>query len=154
MVRRPSRAGVRLRDLRREQGWSQEQLARVAGIKRSWVQGFETGTIQEPGAADLLAVAKALGVAPEYLLHGLGEPPDLVTFTAPPAKAGPVRWLLRLTGEQLATLEDVANAIFYRAALGQAEEPEEMVDDVDVVDGNGGERHHGPAADGDEPAPA
>lgn len=148
MVRRPSQAGVRMRHLREQQGWSQGQLARIANVTRAWVQAFETGTIQEPGAADLLAVADALGVPPAYLLYGRGAPPEAATFSGPPEKVGWFRQWLALTADQLAQVNELIGVLYYR---GVSQPAEGAPHDGDMVQGDATEEQQRDAREGDEP---
>lgn len=65
----PSSVGERIRTLRRERGWTQEDLARVTGVSRSAVAQWETdrsGQVRD----NLSRVAEALGISVELLLHG------------------------------------------------------------------------------------
>lgn len=55
------RLGVRVRQLRAEQGLSQEALADQAGFGRSYMSGVERG-VRNPSALQLLRLAKALRV--------------------------------------------------------------------------------------------
>lgn len=59
--------GRNVRRLREDAGWSQEQLAFEAGMKRSYVSDLERGT-RNPTVAALGRLAKALKVAPNTLL--------------------------------------------------------------------------------------
>jgi transcriptional regulator with XRE-family HTH domain len=54
------RFGVRLAELRRAKGWSQEGLARAAGLSTSAVTKLEQG-ITLPGWETLCGLADALG---------------------------------------------------------------------------------------------
>lgn len=64
--------------LRREKGWSQEKLAEVTGLGRSWLSRLETGE-GNFSRDNLLALAKGLGVS-VHELFGYSHPPD-VTLT-------------------------------------------------------------------------
>ena len=55
------RIGTRVRELREAKGWSQEHLAHVAGVDRSYMSGIERG-IRNIGVVHLSKLAKALGV--------------------------------------------------------------------------------------------
>lgn len=55
----------KVRSLRRERGWLQQELARRAGVSMQTVSNLETGR-HVPDTATLLKIARALGV-------GLGE---------------------------------------------------------------------------------
>ena len=56
--------------LRRERlGWSQNQLAKVAGIPQPTIWRLEKGEIDHPKANTLVALANALAVPVDYLLQ-------------------------------------------------------------------------------------
>ena len=67
MARKPAkhlalkRLGARIRELRQQQGISQEALADLAGIGRSYQSGIERG-VRNCSTLHLLRLAKALGV--------------------------------------------------------------------------------------------
>jgi transcriptional regulator with XRE-family HTH domain len=58
--------GYRVRDLRRARGLSQEQLAEIAGLHRTYVSSLERGQ-RNVGLDNILALAAALGVPPADL---------------------------------------------------------------------------------------
>jgi transcriptional regulator with XRE-family HTH domain len=62
--------GKRVRELRRERGYSQEKLAEHAGIHENHVRRIEGGTAN-PSYIVLVKIAKALGVTASELLHSL-----------------------------------------------------------------------------------
>lgn len=62
----PKLFGLRIRELRQEIGFSQERLADIAGLDRSYVGGIERGT-RNPSLKNILAISKALGVPPADL---------------------------------------------------------------------------------------
>jgi transcriptional regulator with XRE-family HTH domain len=71
MTRSPAAVtiGSRIRDVRREHGWTQQDLAESVGVSRSAVAQWETdraGQVRD----NLSRIAEALGVSPEYLLIG------------------------------------------------------------------------------------
>jgi XRE family transcriptional regulator, regulator of sulfur utilization len=55
--------GRRVRQLRKQLGWSQEELAEAADLHENYVSRLETGR-QEPGFFVLLRLCRALGIAP------------------------------------------------------------------------------------------
>ena len=71
--------GLRMAELRRQQGITQVQLAEALGVSQQTLQGYEAGRRRIPVSA-LTTLARALGVSLEALM---GEP---VTKTA---KRGP-----------------------------------------------------------------
>lgn len=66
--------GARLRRLRQEQGFTQVQLARRAGVNQGYLSSIEKGD-RTPRRDTLRAIAVALGV-PEAVLVGRGEGHD------------------------------------------------------------------------------
>lgn len=53
--------GSRIRQLRQEKGWSQEQLAELAGMHRTYMWGIEQG-VRNPSLRHLTRLADALQV--------------------------------------------------------------------------------------------
>ena len=60
--------GKRIRQLRKDHGWTQEQLAEAADLHENYVSRLETGE-QEPGFFVLLKLCRAFGLAPGALLE-------------------------------------------------------------------------------------
>ena len=59
--------GKRVRALRTELGWSQEQLAFEAGLDRTYVGGVERGE-RNIALVNICRIAKALGLTPADLM--------------------------------------------------------------------------------------
>ena len=64
------RFGMRVRELRRAAGLSQEQLAERAGLHRTYIGGIERGE-RNVGVLNLVQIARALRVRPSELLAGI-----------------------------------------------------------------------------------
>lgn len=60
--------GKRVRELRKDRGWTQERLAEAADLHENYVSRLETGE-QEPGLFVILRLCRALEVAPGGLLE-------------------------------------------------------------------------------------
>ena len=60
--------GEKLQQLRREQGWSQEELAARIPISRQAVSKWESGTAM-PDTENVVAISRLFGVSTDYLLH-------------------------------------------------------------------------------------
>lgn len=58
--------GLRVRELRKEMKFSQERLASIAGLDRSYLGGIERGR-RNPSLKNICEIARALGVAPADL---------------------------------------------------------------------------------------
>ena len=63
--------GKRIRDLRRNRGWSQEELGKRIGAIRSHVSKWESGRI-DPSATNLVRLSRIFGVSVSYLCEGIG----------------------------------------------------------------------------------
>lgn len=62
--------GDRLRELRRERGWTQEQLAEAAGMDRSFIADIERGA-RFPGLERCWRIADGLGITLSEMFDGL-----------------------------------------------------------------------------------
>lgn len=65
-----TRFGKRVRDLRKQKGWSQEELADKVGLHRTYIGTIERGE-QNVSIDNIEKVAKTLGVSLEQLFKGL-----------------------------------------------------------------------------------
>ncbi len=62
--------GNRVRALRKENGWTQVELAETLGIDRSYLSEIETGK-KDPGLRILKAIADGFEITLSQLLNGL-----------------------------------------------------------------------------------
>jgi transcriptional regulator with XRE-family HTH domain len=60
--------GDKVRELRIKKGMSQEQLAEVSGLHRTYISSLELGK-RNVSLINIHAIAKALGVSPDKLLR-------------------------------------------------------------------------------------
>jgi transcriptional regulator with XRE-family HTH domain len=65
----PVQIGTRIRKVRRERGWTQDQLANAVGVSRSAVAQWETGRAGQV-TGNLTRIAAVLEVGVEYLMYG------------------------------------------------------------------------------------
>ena len=63
--------GKRLRKLRKDQGWSQEQLALECGLDRTYIGGIEQGR-RNVGLINICKLAETLKINPGKLLDFRG----------------------------------------------------------------------------------
>lgn len=61
----------RIRILRNKRGFSQEKLARLAGISYNTIVKIESGESKHPTIQTMAGIAKALGVSLDELIKGL-----------------------------------------------------------------------------------
>lgn len=66
----PSRVGIRLRDLRRAAGWTQQELSKRSKVPRTTISAVEVGLQQNLRSDNLLKLAEALGVSLDVFIHG------------------------------------------------------------------------------------
>jgi transcriptional regulator with XRE-family HTH domain len=66
--------GKRVRTLRKERGWTQEELAEAADLHENYVSRLETGE-QEPGLFVVLRLCAAFEVTVDELLQSLTRLP-------------------------------------------------------------------------------
>lgn len=59
---------MRIRELRKEKGYTQAELAREISVKQNTIAGYESG-VRKPNIKRIKALAYALGVAIEELLE-------------------------------------------------------------------------------------
>lgn len=63
MIRSTKAFGKNLAELRHSRGLTQEQLAEISGLHRTYISGVERGA-RNPTALTIIALAKALEVEP------------------------------------------------------------------------------------------
>jgi transcriptional regulator with XRE-family HTH domain len=105
--------GERVRQMRRERGWTGMQLAQRAGIEQAALNRIERGRVQRPQDATLAKIAAAFEVGPETLIAGTTVPAVLPSAVrtgshgdgaARPQEVGDGRELSRLEQDWLRLL--------------------------------------------------
>lgn len=66
----PAQFGVHLRELRRQRGLSQERLAELAGLHRTYLGGIERGE-RNVSLNNLVAIANALDLSLSAMFEGV-----------------------------------------------------------------------------------
>jgi len=66
-VRDPQSLGAAVRQARDVRGWTQEELAKAAGVSRAFVVGLERGARPRAELFRVLAVVRALGKALTFI---------------------------------------------------------------------------------------
>jgi transcriptional regulator with XRE-family HTH domain len=65
------RLGKRIRSLRKDRGWTQEELAHRSGLNRSYMSDVECGR-SDLSLSTLQKIARPLGISVAELLTGVG----------------------------------------------------------------------------------
>lgn len=76
------RVGLNVRQIRKERGWSQEDLAFESGLDRTYISGVERG-VRNPTVLVLHEMAQALNVPAARLL----DPPEAKAKGTKPPRA-------------------------------------------------------------------
>lgn len=74
--------GAKLKELRAERNWTQNELSKRAGIARTNLASIETGKVRNPATDTLLKLAHACNIRPEELYQAAGYVKD-ITLTRP-----------------------------------------------------------------------
>ena len=72
-----SQMAVKIKDLRKDKGFTLEQLAEKTGSGKSYIWEIESRGIKRPSAEKLTAIAQALETSAEFLINNdMTEPTD------------------------------------------------------------------------------
>ena len=118
-------AGPRLRLARQARGFSQQQLAGMAGVSRQAVSAVEAGH-SDPSLRVAFALAQALGMTVEEVFGPADLAPPVAAIPVAPPDAPGGRVLLAPVGDRLVALPlrgDAAAGMGFVAAGGQAALP-------------------------------
>lgn len=127
--------GKRIADIRRERGYSQDELSEMAMLNRVTLARYETGVI-EPGAFALSRIADALGVSTDELLCRTEKLPPFISIVpgAVPI-VGEIACGVPITAQEnvdgFADLPDGIHADFALRCRGESMLP--LFEDGDVV---------------------
>lgn len=59
---------MKLREIRKARGWTQQMLSEKSGVNRVLITRIETGSTAEPAISTLIKLANALGVTIDELV--------------------------------------------------------------------------------------
>ena len=65
--------GERIKELRIVKGYTQEELGDKLGVKKSAIQKYENGDVENIKRSKIKLLADALGVTPSYIMWGNAE---------------------------------------------------------------------------------
>ena len=103
--------GGKIRDLRKERGLNQDQLAELANLNRVTIAKYESGRV-EPGAQALARIADALEVSTDVLLGRSDEPLQWKEAPKSPEISIVSTAMERMTQEQKDQVISVLRAVF------------------------------------------
>src|SRR5678810_301483 len=98
--------GVRLRHARKLRGFTQQELAKAAGVPQSAISEVETGESKSPSGTNLVSIALALRVSPNWLAQGKGQM-DAAETPLPPDAMKVARDWLKLAPEVRSKVADM-----------------------------------------------
>lgn len=70
--------GHRIREVRKDRGISQTDLAEMVGVRQGTISRIESGTISQPRFSDIARIADALGCRMEYLVRDKEQRKEVV----------------------------------------------------------------------------
>jgi len=112
----------RLKELRRNRGLSQKQLAALCRLSQSAISNYENGT--RVLAREILSLARALDVSPQWLAEGRGpkDPPSYYPPLTEPTLLHAGHWPFKtLRPEAFSTLTESEQAIVEETLKGLLE---------------------------------
>jgi len=74
-----SSLGSKIKELRAERGWTQNELAKRSGVDRGALASIETGKVANPSPQNFLKLARAFNIRPEELYQAAGYVSDAKT---------------------------------------------------------------------------
>src|ERR1700734_2388916 len=125
MTEGPGSTGANLRLARQARGFSQQQLASMAGVSRQAVSAVEAGH-SDPSLRVAFALAQALGMTVEELFGPADLAPPVAGLPVAPPEGPGGRVLLAPVGDRFVALPlrgDAAAGMGFVAAGGQAALP-------------------------------
>lgn len=97
--------GAKIKDLRKDKGFTLEQLAEKIGSGKSYIWEIESRVVKRPSAEKLTAIAQALETSTEFLINN-----DMTEPTDEMKKAVFFRKFESLSEDEQQKIEDIINA--------------------------------------------
>jgi transcriptional regulator with XRE-family HTH domain len=119
------RVGTRIKDRRTELDWTQDDLARKAGISKGFLSDLENGK-RSVGADTLYGIARALGLSLDFLMKGSGEKEDASLDIQIPSRLVEVAKLENLSFTKTLTLLDMRLQIIAHRSASKSESLEDF----------------------------
>jgi transcriptional regulator with XRE-family HTH domain len=115
------KVGERIKAVREESGWTQEQLAERANISKSFLSDVERGE-RDFTSEYLLRIANALGASTDFLLRGEETPRKREDIVIPPELAEASKQL-RLRWDETLDLLQAHNSVIARRTTTAIKQP-------------------------------
>ena len=104
----------RIKQLRKEKGWSQDELAQHSGVDGRQISRYENGRIT-PSVDVVIKLAKTLGVSTDYLL--LEQTPRNVVTTPEAVELERLKGVDQLNEQDRETLYHVLEALLVKTRI-------------------------------------
>lgn len=72
--------GEKLKELRADRGWTQNELAKRSGLDRGYIANLETNMVDKPSADTFLKLARAFNIRTEELFQAAGYISDRIDY--------------------------------------------------------------------------
>ena len=116
-------SGDRIRAIRGQRNWTQEELAEAAGISKSFLSDIENGK-RNISSESALKIADALGISLDYLIRGeTGERERQRQPVSIPPELSQLAEELELSYSETLTLLEAHEAVVARRAARQLRQP-------------------------------
>lgn len=110
--------GTRLRKARIQAGLTQDQLASASGVSQKTISKIERG--DQAVSSAVVQLARACGVAPEWLSEGIGTLNAAAAQQPPPIQAAPGTWIMQLMQIMIANGVPPEDAVKITSEASQA----------------------------------